>query len=648
MIRSLLAWLDNRTGCNDLIHEALYEKVPGGARWRYVWGSTLVFTFVLQMITGIFLWTAYSPSAQTAWESVYYIQEVMFLGKIVRGMHHFAAQAMVVLLAIHLIQVIIDGAYKAPREINFWLGLILMKIILGLSLTGYLLPWDQKGYYATQVSTKIMGATPVVGAQLQEVVQGGAQYNHHTLTRFFAMHAGILPGLLVGFLALHLYVFRRHGLTVHEPKKGPDTTFWPDQVLKDGVACLGVLAVVLLFAIFKGAELSPPADAAKAYAAARPEWYFLFLFRFLKFESVEHLGLAFGAIYVPGALMGILFMMPLTAKLKIGHRFNVAFTWLVTFGIVVLTTMAFYEDANNEDHQAAIAEAERDAHRIKELASRPSMIPVEGAVSLLREDPFTQGPVLFAKHCASCHRYDGHNGRGVVLKQTDEKTGEVSISTPEATDLANFGSRDWMKAIIVDYGNHFAPLKDAQWYPGADDAEFNLDDSEMAGASEEYAEAFEAPENAGDLSALVEVLVAMRNWKGDEEKIDAALVERGQQILDGEPLADGTEISSCTDCHDTIGSDFELTGEGYGYPDLAEYGSAKWLKAFIGDPGSDQFYGAKNHMPAYADKMTDKDLDLLVCWMTGDYHETHVENYPSRITEVYGADSVSAVSETAQ
>ncbi|MDA0807394.1 MAG: cytochrome b N-terminal domain-containing protein [Planctomycetota bacterium] len=641
MIRSLLAWLDNRTGCNDLIHEALYEKVPGGARWRYVWGSTLVFTFVLQMITGIFLWTAYSPSAQTAWESVYYIQEVMFLGKIVRGMHHFAAQAMVVLLAIHLIQVIIDGAYKAPREINFWLGLILMKIILGLSLTGYLLPWDQKGYYATQVSTKIMGATPVIGAQLQEVVQGGAQYNHHTLTRFFAMHAGILPGLLIGFLALHLYVFRRHGLTVHQPKKKPDTTFWPDQVLKDGVACLGVLAVVLLFAIFKGAELSPPADAAKAYAAARPEWYFLFLFRFLKFEAVEHLGLAFGAIYVPGALMGILFMMPLTAKMKVGHRFNVAFTWLVTFGIVVLTTLAFYEDANNEDHQAAIAEAERDAHRIKELASRPTMIPVEGAVSLLREDPFTQGPVLFAKYCASCHRYNGHNGRGIVLREKDENKNTI-ISIPEATDLANFGSRDWMKAIITDYGNHFAPLKNAQWYPGADDTEFNLDDSEMASASEEYAEAFTSPENANDLNALVEALVAMRGWKGDKESIDAKLVERGQQILDGEPLADGTEISSCTDCHDTIGSDFEFTGEGAGYPDLAEYGSAKWLKAFISDPGSDQFYGAKNHMPAYADKMNAKDLDLLVRWMTGDYHETHVEDYPSRVSEVFGVANEAA------
>ena len=156
MMRAFLAWLDDRTGCNDLVKETLYERIPGGARWRYVWGSTLVFTFTIQVITGIFLWTAYSPSAQTAWESVYFIQEKMFLGWLVRGIHHFAAQAMTVLLAIHLIQVIIDGAYKAPREVNFWLGLILMKIVLALGLTGYLLPWDQKGYYATKVTTNIM------------------------------------------------------------------------------------------------------------------------------------------------------------------------------------------------------------------------------------------------------------------------------------------------------------------------------------------------------------------------------------------------------------------------------------------------------------------------------------------------------------
>jgi quinol-cytochrome oxidoreductase complex cytochrome b subunit len=109
----------------------------------------------------------------------------MFIGYIIRGLHHYAAQAMVVLMAIHLVQVVIDGAYKAPREMNFWLGIVLMKIVLGLSLTGYLLPWDQKGYYATQVTTNIMSATPVVGREVQVLAQGGSDYGHLTLTRFF-------------------------------------------------------------------------------------------------------------------------------------------------------------------------------------------------------------------------------------------------------------------------------------------------------------------------------------------------------------------------------------------------------------------------------------------------------------------------------
>ncbi|MFO0534035.1 MAG: cytochrome b, partial [Planctomyces sp.] len=293
-MNALLSWLDNRVGVKSLVHEALYERVPGGARWRYVWGSTLVFTFAVQVITGFMLWSAYSPSTRTAWESVYYIQHEMFLGYVIRGLHHYSAQAMVVLMAIHLMQVVIDGAYKAPREINFWLGIVLMMIVLGLSLTGYLLPWDQKGYYATQVTTNIMSATPVVGAEVQILAQGGRDYGHLTLTRFFAMHAGILPAMLVGFLALHIYVFRRHGLTVHDPKHAPDTTFWPDQVLKDAVACLAVLATVLILAVLRPAELSAPADPAVKFDAARPEWYFLFLFRFLRFHAVEALGLTFG------------------------------------------------------------------------------------------------------------------------------------------------------------------------------------------------------------------------------------------------------------------------------------------------------------------------------------------------------------------
>ena len=135
---------------------------------------------------------------------------------------------------------------------NFWLGLILMQIVLGLSLTGYLLPWDQKGYWATQVATKLMTLVPVIGTKLQRLVVGGPTYGHHTLTRFFAMHAGVLPGLLIGFLVLHIAAFRRHGITVPNPLYRRDSMFWPDQVLKDAVACLGVLMVVLLLTIFMG------------------------------------------------------------------------------------------------------------------------------------------------------------------------------------------------------------------------------------------------------------------------------------------------------------------------------------------------------------------------------------------------------------
>ncbi len=167
-MKRFLDWLDQRTGCKKICRETLFENVPGGARWRYVWGSTLTFGLVVQFITGIFLWMAYSPSSHTAWESVYYIQDDMTGGWLLRGLHHYTAHAMTILLVLHLMQVVIDGAYKAPREVNFWFGLALLLLVLGLSLTGYLLPWDQKGYWATKVATNLAGIMPIVGPDMQK------------------------------------------------------------------------------------------------------------------------------------------------------------------------------------------------------------------------------------------------------------------------------------------------------------------------------------------------------------------------------------------------------------------------------------------------------------------------------------------------
>ncbi len=657
MMNNLVNWLETRTGFKALMHEALYERVPGGARWRYVWGSTLVFTFTLQVITGFMLWTAYSPSTRTAWESVYYIQHEMFLGHIIRGLHHYAAQAMVVLMAIHLVQVIIDGAYKAPREMNFWLGIVLMMIVLGLSLTGYLLPWDQKGYYATQVTTNIMSASPVVGREVQVLAQGGTSYGHLTLTRFFAMHAGILPTLLVGFLALHIYVFRRHGLTVHDPKHAPETTFWPDQVLKDTVACLAVLAVVLLLALFRGAEMSAPADPAVNFSAARPEWYFLFLFRFLRFHAVESLGLTFGAIVVPGIIMGIIAAMPITAKVlgNAGHTLNRIFIWALAVGVVVLTAMAFYEDANDKDHQLALAEAHRDGQRAIELASGPDKIPVEGAVSLLRKDPFTQGPRLFAKHCFACHRYNGHDGRGklvteagkVIIDSNPPVIGPSVIAAPTAPDLGSFGSREWMTGIVTDYSNHVAWLKNSEWFRNAqakaaagESVEFiSPDSSDMANWTGVNVESLKSAENADNVKALVEFLASEAGHAGTV--YETALVERGRDIAIKGTWAGALKDTSCESCHDTIGQDFPAVPDDSaagGYPTLAKYGSAAWLKDFIRHPDAARHYGAKNQMVVYSpEKLTDQDLDLLVRWMTRDYPPSSVHDYESQMSVLKAA-----------
>jgi ubiquinol-cytochrome c reductase cytochrome b subunit len=300
-----------------------------------------------------------------------------------------------VLLVLHLMQVVIDGAYKAPRELNFWFGLALLFLVMGLSLTGYLLPWDQKGYWATKVATSIAAITPLIGPEVQKLIIGGAEYGHHTLTRFFALHAGVLPGAIIALLVGHIYLFRRHGITPKEPKRKPDAAFWPDQVLKDAVACLAVLAAVLFLTIKFGAELTAPADPADNYAAARPEWYFLFLFQLLKYFPGE--SEIWGAMILPGLLVGLIFAMPFFGRWRLGHRFNLGMLWVLLCGIGMLTWLAMQADRSNPGFVAAVTQAKIDAERVKELASSPSGIPSSGAVTLLRTDPYTQGPKLFAK-----------------------------------------------------------------------------------------------------------------------------------------------------------------------------------------------------------------------------------------------------------
>src|SRR4051812_45962809 len=204
----------------------LLEEIAGGARWRYVWGSTLLFVFSLQVVTGILLMTAYSPGDTSAWGSVHFIQYQMDFGWLIRGLHHFGSQTMMVLIALHMLQVVLAGAQLPPREFNWWLGMGLLGVTFGLSLTGYLLPWDQKGYWATRVATNIAGTLPTGGEFVQRLGVGGPDYGNHPLTRFFALHVGVLPLTLIVLLVFHIAMFRRHGVTAPANVEGQEY-FWP-------------------------------------------------------------------------------------------------------------------------------------------------------------------------------------------------------------------------------------------------------------------------------------------------------------------------------------------------------------------------------------------------------------------------------------
>ncbi|MCC6493691.1 MAG: cytochrome bc complex cytochrome b subunit [Pirellulales bacterium] len=634
--QTLGQWFESRTGFRSVLHAALFEPIPGGARWRYVWGSTLVVAFITQVITGVFLWMAYSPSTQTAWESVFYVQHELRGGWLLRGIHHYTAHAMVYLLVIHFLQVVIDGAYRAPRELNFILGLILMLLVMGMAFTGYLLPWDQKGYWATSVGTSLASQAPLVGEDLRKLAVGGTNYGHHTLTRFFALHAGVLPALLVVFLVFHIALFRRHGLHVRHPARGPQQMFWPDQVLKDSLAALAVLAAVLALTIYNhGAELGAPADPANPYDAARPEGYFLFLFQLLKWFPGE-LEL-WGAFIMPGIILTYLFLLPWIGLTRAGHAFNVAMICLLMGAAIVLTIQAIHEDnyaawtdknevlaANDplmtaryeasERFLRAQADAQREAQRIIELAGMPTRIPPTGALALMHEDPYLQGPRLYRQHCGSCHNYENPQERGVAALSN------IVNPKPTAPNLYGLGTEAWIAGWL---DAHRIVSPDYFGYQGSP-----FHEGEMASFVQEAAPAdADEEQRNGVAEAFASIAAAMAAEAAlpTAPKPDAPQTERigeGRELITGGLSGVVDSGVSCTDCHK-----FQDVGDVGLAPDLTGYMSRRWLLDFIRNPAGERFYAEKNdRMPAFAphddprlNQLDDHSLELIVDWLRGDW-----------------------------
>ncbi|MBI3465976.1 MAG: cytochrome b N-terminal domain-containing protein [Planctomycetes bacterium] len=636
MLARLRDWLDHRTGYRRVIEALLIEHIPGGAKWRYVWGSCLAFVFSIQLITGLLLMTAYSAGDSTAWASVFYIQYKMEFGWLIRGLHHFGSQTMVVLLGIHMLQVVIAGAHLPPREVNWWLGLGLLGCVMGLSLTGYLLPWDQKGYWATQVATNIAGNLPGLGPMIQKIVVGGPVYGHHTLTRFFALHVAVLPPLIVVLMIAHIAVFRRHGVTTPPNAQG-EGWFWPDQAFRDMVVSMVVFGIMLTLVLWGhghpiegsaagqagagaapapesmwhrmahagrhglGANLDAPADPSRPYPA-RPEWYFLFLFQLLKyFEGDKEI---IGTVVIPGVAGLVLFLAPLLGygrMRRIGRVVGVALISTMLLGIGTMTYLAIASDkANTSEAQLLRAEqeqADKLAERSVQLAD--TGIPADGPISLLRRDPQTRGPVLFNEQCAGCHSFS-------PLVQSGD----------QASDLAGFGTEKWIRDLFRDPANprffgHTKLRKMAQWVKNT--REKVTDDPEK-------------------LAQLESDLDGIASWMaGHPRGIPAE--------EDNSPFALGYRAfeNRCMNCH-------TYEGEGGGdvaAPDFTGYGSIEWARVMVMAPDHPTRYGEKNAMPAFrnlegpgseltklefAEKgakiklihLSDVDRELILRWLTGD------------------------------
>jgi ubiquinol-cytochrome c reductase cytochrome b subunit len=397
-----------RTGWTRLKQLLFLEPLPGGARWTAAFGSLLLFAFVLQALTGILLVLNYSPSTETAYPSVRYIQEDVPFGDFIRALHHWGSSAMILLLLLHLVQVFVWGAYKKPRELTWMVGVLLLFLTLGLGFTGYLLPWDQKAYWATRVGLGIASTTPGIGAGLRTQLQGGPEMGDQTLTRFFGLHGFVLPGLMVLLIVIHLYLFRVHGVTPSwwqsaEQLRAREEPFWPRQAFMDAVFALVFLVGLGLWAYFRPAPLEEPADPAQLYEA-RPEWYFMFLFQILRyFEGPYEV---VGTFVLPALFFVILFFWPFLDRIldsiqgrilgwapsrnPLRRPVAMALLCLGTVGLVGLTIFAITTDVRMREPEAAAAQASA-------LAPRAQAGPLQRA-DVAR---------LYNDHCTACHGVDG-------------------------------------------------------------------------------------------------------------------------------------------------------------------------------------------------------------------------------------------------
>lgn len=283
MLTRTRLWLDERLGLGAIRGFLAHKRVPvhSGTAWYYFGGITL-FLFIIQVLTGILLLLYYRPAANEAFESVQFLMTRVNFGWLIRSIHSWSANLMILSALIHMFSVFFLRAYRRPRELTWLSGMLLLFLVLAFGFSGYLLPWNTLAFFATKVGTQSAAAVPVAGPLLLRILRGGEEVTGATLTRFFAFHVAVLPGVTILLLLVHLALVQKWGIS--SPKPDVRTMpFFPNFVLRELIAWYSALAVLGVLAALAPWELGEKTDLfAPAPAGIRPEWYFLSVFYTLK------------------------------------------------------------------------------------------------------------------------------------------------------------------------------------------------------------------------------------------------------------------------------------------------------------------------------------------------------------------------------
>ena len=416
----MLNWIEERTGGISALKNFLTEDVPGGASYWYAFGSATLIALVIQIVTGIFLTFYYAPSASTAWESTKFIYDHVTGGKFLLSLHFWGASAMIALMTVHLLQVMIWGAYKKPREIMWVIGVILFLLTLVLGLTGYLLPWDLNAFAASQVSINIAGDIPIVGPAQKNFLQDGTQMGTLTINRFFGIHVWLVPILLLGLVGLHLAVFRHNGAAGPPSDETPKKfgRFYPDQIFMDTLVSFLVFAVIVCLAVWMPAPLLAKADPTNSQFVPSPAWYFYPLYGLLNAlpgQMGPISGELVGTAVVPALGVGVLLLLPWidrNRKRALNQR-----PYFLVLTVISVALVGIFGYIGSSSITSRIAQSGGAGQTPVRGYGAPPVGAEEAAAATTGaapSGPVARGQAVYTQNCSSCHGASGAGTPGLA------------------------------------------------------------------------------------------------------------------------------------------------------------------------------------------------------------------------------------------